>query len=204
MTGYLDRAYQLHNSKQTLDLYDDWASSYDQELLDNGYVTPERVAAALKACCSNTDANVLDIGCGSGLSGIFLAQQGFSTLYGSDYSAAMLKQAEAKGIYQQLFLVNDDNAFTLDNISFHVAAAAGVLSPGHAEAAMISDVIERLEPNGLFGFSLNDHSLEDPSYMAAIDTLLKNRQARIRWQEYGDHIRKRGLNAMILVLEKAA
>jgi len=54
--------------EETLDIYANWAASYDDDLAEAGYETPHRIAAAL-AKFTTPDARILDFGCGTGLSG---------------------------------------------------------------------------------------------------------------------------------------
>ena len=199
---FLNGAYTLEGSQQTKELYRRWASSYDAELGDNGYASPERTAQAIKSCYANIDAEVLDIGCGTGISGYFLNKQGFKRLIGCDLSPEMLAIAKTKNIYTNLFLADLEDPFKFLTAPPAIVTAVGVMAPGHAAASLITDVIEIMAPNGLFGFSLNDYTLNDPDYLNIIKNLVRQKIVRVRWQEYGDHLPKIGLNSMILVLEK--
>jgi len=199
---FLGGAYTLEDSQQTKDLYRRWASTYDAEISDNGYASPQRTAHALKTCCTNLDNEVLDIGCGTGVSGYYLQKQRFTKLIGSDFSSEMLAIAKTKNIYTDLYLADLQEPFKFLSKPPGIVAAVGVMAPGHAEASLIPDVIEILAPHGLFGFSLNDHTLSDPDYLKLIDELVQQRLIRVRWQEYGDHLPKIGLNSLIVVLEK--
>lgn len=72
--------------------YDAWADSYDAEIAENGYATPARCAAALAATGLGRSAAILDLGCGTGLSGVALAAEGFTVIDGTDLSPGMLKR----------------------------------------------------------------------------------------------------------------
>ena len=43
---------------------------------------------------------ILDIGCGTGLIGKYLAQKGFKHMVGLDVSPMMLAKARSKGVYE--------------------------------------------------------------------------------------------------------
>ena len=45
--NYLNKVYDVSTS-DSRELYASWATTYDQEVIDNGYATPDRVAKALK------------------------------------------------------------------------------------------------------------------------------------------------------------
>ena len=199
---FLDGVYDLKSADDTKALYKDWANTYDDEVKDNGYSSPLRTAQALDRCGVSKATTVIDIGCGSGISGHYLKEVGFKTIIGSDFSQEMLDLAKQKNIYYQLHLADFTNPFEFVKEAPHIVTAVGVMAPGHAQSSLITDVYDLLEIGGLFAFSLNDHTLDDPSYMERINLLIHERKIRIRWQEYGDHLPKIGLNSFIMVLEK--
>ena len=201
---FLDRAYDLEGAEDTRHFYQQWADSYDQEIAANGYASPLRTAQALAECGADKNAALLDIGCGTGLSGLFLQDAGFARLHGSDFSAGMLEQAREKQVYDELHLADLTAPFDFVTERYRTISAVGVMAPGHAGPELIETVIELLSPGGLFGFSLNDHSLDNPAYMGSIENLLKEKRVRVRWQEYGDHLPKIAVNAMIMVLQRRA
>ncbi len=201
---FLNNAYELDSVEQTLAFYKKWADSYDEEITDNGYASPLRTAEALLACSPQLNSPVLDIGCGTGISGLFLQHAGFTELHGSDFSAQMLALAKEKGLYHSLHQADLNDPFDFITRQYHTVTAIGVMAPGHAGPQLIESVLALMEPGGLFGFSMNDHSLEDPGYQAEIDRLIKARQIRVRWSEYGDHLPQITLNSIIMVIEKLA
>ena len=48
----------------------------------------------------------------------------------------------------------------------------GVIADKHAPPETISQIISKLETGGLFVFSLNNHTLENPAYEAEIEGLI--------------------------------
>jgi predicted TPR repeat methyltransferase len=199
---FLDSAYELSDAEQTKTLYSEWADSYDEEITINGYVSPARTAEALIACHAQTDQPLLDIGCGSGVSGESLQQVGFGHLVGCDFSAPMLALAESKTIYRQLYLSDLNDPFHFVEMPYYTITAIGVMAPGHAGPELITTALELLQVGGLFGFSMNDHTLENPAYLEEIDRLGKGRKVRIRWSEYGDHLPGIDLRSIIMVVER--
>ena len=64
--SYLKDVYDggTNDSRQ---LYASWAATYDKEVQKNGYVTPERVANALRDVVTDQSEFILDYGCGLSL-----------------------------------------------------------------------------------------------------------------------------------------
>ena len=97
--GLLDQAES--DPEALLSLYDDWASSYDDDIKAWGYNAPEVTAAYLRDLVPN-DVPVLDAGCGTGLVGKALQSAGFNNVVGIDFSADSLAIAEATGVYRSV------------------------------------------------------------------------------------------------------
>jgi predicted TPR repeat methyltransferase len=102
-------------------LYTRFASFYEDNMRDElGYNGPERVASLLDQYLDGVcDLNILDMGCGTGLSGQPLKPHAKS-LTGIDLSAEMLEQAETSGLYDRLecaeiteWLANNKDFFDL-------------------------------------------------------------------------------------------
>ena len=73
--------WQPRSPEETKALYTDWAKTYDSDVTGAGYATPGRVARALAEVADLT-APLLDFGCGTGLSGVALAAEGFTAIDG--------------------------------------------------------------------------------------------------------------------------
>ena len=78
---FLPSSYGLETTEATLAHYEAWAGTYDTEIgEENRYAQPERCTRALLASGVGPDARVLDVGCGSGLSGVALARGGYELI----------------------------------------------------------------------------------------------------------------------------
>jgi predicted TPR repeat methyltransferase len=201
--GYLDSAYAVEDAESTRNLYKDWAATYDEEVRANGYVTPTRCARALADLAEDKRAPLLDLGCGTGLSGEAFKAAGFESIDGTDFSQEMLEHARGKpGVYRNLILGDLHNPLPASPGDYAHIAAVGVFSPSHAPATMIDQVIALLPPGGCFVFSLNDHALQDPSYEQRIGALADAVIAEEAFREYGEHLPARGIRAVVCALRK--
>lgn len=200
--NFLDNVYDLDSAEKTRAYYDKWADAYDDAMDENGYATPNRCAEALAEYVGDLTAPILDIGCGSGISGKALKAAGFAVIDGCDFSAQMLEFAQEKKVYRDLLNTNLENPFPFEPGAYGALAAVGVLNPGHAPATTLDDVLALLQPDGHFVFSLNDHALEDRSYEARLNEHLDAGTARLLFKDYGTHLPKIDLKSTVYVLQK--
>lgn len=199
---FLTDVYDLESAGETRGLYRDWSGSYDAELTSQGYVGPARCAAALAGHGADPAAPLLDIGCGTGLSGQALARAGFTLIDGADFSAEMLEVARSKGVYRSLHHTDVADPFPFAPGSYKNASAIGLFSPGHAPPETIDAVLALLPAGGRFVFTLNDHALADPAYEAHIRGSIDSGRAALLFKEHGDHVTGIGLGATVYVLRK--
>ncbi len=200
--NHLARAYGLDTQAETNAFYSDWAATYDAELTASGYATPARCAAALEAHAPAPDIKVLDIGCGTGLSGAALRAAGFSNVTGSDVNPDMLARAEERGVYRAVWQADPDAPFPFDVGDYDAISAIGVIGRGAAPIGVLEGALAKLATGGLCIFSFNDHTLEDPSFEAAIARETDSGRFALRFREHGPHIPAKGLDAVVYVLER--
>jgi predicted TPR repeat methyltransferase len=201
-TGFLDTVYGIETQDDTRRLYRDWAETYDDEVLGAGYASPGRVAAAMANAVKDRTAPLLDLGCGTGLSGEAFRQAGFTTVDGTDFSEEMLESAKAKGVYRSLFKGDLSRPIPAEPGDYADIAAVGVFSPSHAPAEMIDQVMDLLPKGGCFGFTLNDHALDEKIYEERTELLVAQGTCEIAFKQYGDHLPERDLKSMVYVLRK--
>ena len=116
------------DSAEVMQQYDEMAPTYDNTLLKEwGYQAPA-MAAELLARYVDTQSTVLDVGCGTGLTGQELRRVGFETLHGTDISVPSLESAAKKGVYESLVRANLLEPLPFADDSFDGAICVGVLS----------------------------------------------------------------------------
>ena len=201
---FLDKAYSVRTAEETRAFYDTWAEVYDEELNENSYRQPERCAEALRILCDPYDCAVLDIGCGSGLSGLALRAKGFETIDGCDFSPGMLAKAEKTGFYERLFEANlNEPPMDADDEAYDAAACVGVFSFGHVMSDALDDILRVIKPGGALVIGLNDHFYEEGSLTAKLDALEAAGKLTVETREHGDHLPGTGLQGWVIGARKA-
>lgn len=199
---FLDDAYGHGPGKEAERFYDAWAESYDEELAENGYVTPRRCALALAAATEERSRPVLDLGCGTGLSGVALRAAGFTVIDGWDPSAEMIRRAEGRDAYRVLRQIEPDEPLTAPPGSYAAILAVGVMAPGLAPPEAFDQCLRLLAPGGLMCVSLNDFTIADGAHEARLKALEEAGKLAILSREYGEHIRARAMGADVIVIRK--
>lgn len=195
------RVYELHSPEKIDAHYTKWAPSYDAELIENGFRSPRRCAEALAQFVAPHES-VLDIGCGTGLSGQSLQAAGFTDVSGQDVNEAMADLARERSVYRELLVVDPDNPFPFDRGTFGAMSASGVISPGAAPPSVLTAALEALVPGAHLAFSFTDYAMSDPEYSAVLARVLAGGQVDEVFREYGPHIEGLGLGSDVLVLRR--
>lgn len=198
---FLDKAYGLNPDQSGKDFYDAWSSSYEDEVAENGYATPGRIAKALKKFCA-LDSSILDFGCGTGLCGVAMQNLGFQRIDGMDVSPEMAKVARDKGIYGNLTVIDPSAPPPIERGRYDVIVACGVIGAGAAPVSVFDDLMSALASRGLFVFSYNDHALADPVYEAKVNEYLDCASAKLLFRDYGPHLPGRNMKSMVYIVEK--
>jgi len=187
---YYDTAYDLTNTDETKAHYAKWAEVYDLEVSEEkGYRQPERCAEALKATKLSADAKILDIGCGTGLSGIALRDAGFAMIDGCDLSPEMLEKAQATQCYGRLFETNlNEPPIDANNQAYDAATCVGVFSFGHVEPDAIDEILRVLKPGGILVVGLNDHFYDEGTFPEKLASLMHDGKIEILSREHGAHL----------------
>ena len=192
----------LTGGADTRDHYNAWAPSYDSDMKADGYVAPTRAAAALAAVVDAREAPLLELGCGTGLAGEALRAAGFSCIDGIDFAASMLERARAKAIYRELIEADLGEGVAVAKGAYAHAAAVGVLSPGHAPAQVIDQVLSILPAGGCFVFSLSNRAAAVPDYKVRITENVDCGVADLMSREYGAYLPGSALKANLYVLRR--
>ena len=200
---FLDKVYDARDASSTRQLYDEWASTYEAEVAENGYVTPGRCAAALADHMTDRSLPILDFGCGTGLSGLALKTAGFETIDGVDLSADMLAEARGKGVYRSLSQIEADSPLAHEPGTYAAIAAIGVIGAGAAPISVLHSLMKGLASGDLLVLSFNDHALADPANEAGLNEWLDCGAARLLFREHGPHLTKIDLSSCVYVIEKA-
>ena len=140
-------------------LFDEYAPRFEKALIEKlRYRAPQILRAAIDTVKPEGQfARVFDLGCGTGLAGVALRDRA-AWLGGVDLSAAMIKGAEKKGVYDQL-IVGDMTRVLGETDICDLIVAADVLTYLGDLKELFAGVRARLD--GLFAFTVQRYEGED-------------------------------------------
>lgn len=188
--------------------YDAFAEDYDDTLDEWGYQAPE-VAARLLAERLGTGAGgarVLDLGCGTGLSGVALKAAGVGRIDGVDLSPRSLALAAEKGVYDELTEVDlnadpgpDGRRLPFEDDIFDGLVSVGVLTYLDAEP-VLREALRVVRPGGPVVVTSRDDLWGDRNYSDLLRRLEADGAARVSAisdpapylpgnPDYGDRVR---------------
>lgn len=137
-------------------LFDQYAPSFEKCLVENlEYDVPNIMSSTIFDCRCGPYGRVLDLGCGTGLSGEPF-QEHSDRIDGVDISQGMLDIARDKGIYDALHIADVAEFIKADTSSYDLILCAEVLIYIGRCEALFMDVVNRLTDNGLFSFSIQE------------------------------------------------
>lgn len=132
-------------------LFDQYADEFDRNLVkDLNYRAPEILRQAVDRCwrAPASGADVLDLGCGTGLGGAAFRDLA-RRLHGVDLSPRMLERASARGIYDSLAVGDAVAALRAETAAWDLVIAADVLVYLGDLAPLFTAARQALKPGGL-------------------------------------------------------
>ena len=199
---FLNQTYRLETQEETLAHYEAWAETYDEEITENDYAQPKRCATALAQYSTSKEVDVLDIGCGSGLSGLALSDSGFKNIDGCDFSPAMLEKAKNTNVYRQLFLADINEELDIEAETYDAVSAVGVLAFAHIRTEALRQMLRVIKSKGLLVIGLNEHYWDGDSVGDKIRALSEEGAVELLFEEYGDHLPGADIGGWVAVLRK--
>ncbi len=139
-------------------IFDGYADRFEQHLISLKYRIPYALRCLLlshpKLIGGRAIGPVLDLGCGTGMAALAIADLPLGPFTGVDLSPRMLAHARAKGLYEELREADIVADLGAHEQRWPLIIAADVLCYFGALEELLAQVHDRLEPGGWFVFSV--------------------------------------------------
>jgi len=188
--AFVDAAYHLEDEASLVEFYRQWAKDYDHQMLDElGYVSPVRLCGLVERFLPARDAEILDVGCGTGLTCVPLAEAGYRQLDGIDLSPEMVRVAAERGIYRELLVGDLNQALERDDASYDGVVSTGTFTHGHVGPGPLDELLRILRPGGILACSVHQDLWESMGFRARFEDLVGQRRAECLALEHDSYYR---------------
>lgn len=153
-------------------LYDEWANDYDNDLINEyGYIAPKLTVDKFKALVLKKNLKIIDVGCGTGLVGQALYENGYKNIDGYDISPEMLKIAKQSKFYKELKQIDLNDKPTNLSETYDVLICVGSFGYGALEPIAIRHLIGLVKSGGLLFIFMNAEPFKSQNYQKHISAL---------------------------------
>jgi len=199
----LARAYALETPGESLALYKDWADTYDHHM-EQGlqYRSPAAIAEIFAEYVTDKSAAILDVGCGTGLTGLAATSHGFKILDGIDISPEMLGEAGKKGVYRTLIQADLTGALEIASGTYDAAISSGTFTHAHVGAGAFDEIFRILKPGAIFACTINADVWVENGFDAQISTMTKGGVLEVREIRHGAYFEGAEENGRFAVFQK--
>ncbi|PON20085.1 hypothetical protein TGAM01_v211036 [Trichoderma gamsii] len=203
---YLAQARACGSVQDCMSIYDKWAATYNDEVMDKAqeYVAPSIVAqVALRVSDNFAQSAILDAGCGTGLVGQALSLAGAKIIDGLDLSSAMLKIANETGVYRSLSQADLTQPVQKDDEIYDLVTCVGTFTNGHVGPdPAIREFARLTKKHGTIIVTVLEEFWEAAKFSAEVEKLVAEKLVVVVAKELIDYVKGHGDKAMLVILKK--
>lgn len=188
-----------------VDFYRKWAADYDHQMLDQlGYTSPTKIAQQLGEYLPDAKSTVFDVGCGTGLTCVFLAAKGYTNLDGIDLSPEMVRVAAERGIYRELLVGDVNQSLDRDSGSYDAVISSGTFTHGHVGPEPLDEIFRILKPGGILACTVHEDLWESMGFESKFDMLVEQGMATCLSLKLDSYYKTRPAEGWFCVYQKNA
>ena len=175
----LEAAYSVKSPDDNRRLYAKWAATYETSFVDaKQYRYPKAIAEVFNDVVGPV-TRVLDIGTGTGLTGMYLQRlRPDLVIDGMDISPEMLEQAKLKmredgaAVYRALFERDLTKTVLNKNPPYEALFSSGTFTHGHLGPECLTNLLPLVEDNGWLVVGVNNEHYESKGFEDVLTSLV--------------------------------
>lgn len=175
----LDEAYSVKTPDDNRRLYAKWAATYESSFVDaKQYRYPKAIAEVFNEALGPV-TRVLDIGTGTGLTGMYLTRlRPQVVIDGMDISPEMLGQAKLKiradgsVVYRVLYERDLTKTVPNENQPYEALFSSGTFTHGHLGSECLRNLLPLLAHNGWLVVGVNNEHFEGKGFAEELNSLV--------------------------------
>ena len=178
---WVHMSYKATSAAESATIYAKWAAVYDSTMTPDKYQAPFGLVRHLmqgkllgdKKDPTSFSCAILDVGCGTGILGQCLRDEGFTIIDGLDNSQEMLDVAKPKALYRSLFLGTLGKPLNIKTGAYAAAVSSGTFTPGHAPAHSLREVARCVRVGGIVSYTLKLDLHDASDFPAVHESMVK-------------------------------
>ena len=184
--GFLTRAYALAGPDSARALYDEWAATYDDDMVAAKYLSPKRTVESIIKHMKpgvQDEIHILDAGCGTGSVGSCFAAhpevKGRVALDGVDISQKMLDVAASTGAYKRVWAADLTKPLEISDRTYHVVTCVGTLTKAHLGPGFFRELVRVTASDGLIVATVHKDIWTSGGYEAEVNSLVETKLVKV-------------------------
>ena len=188
--------YKLKTGKEIEKYYDVWTedNKYNKDMVDWDYSAPNETVSIFVKYNPNKNIKIFDAGCGTGLVGIALKNNGYNFLDGADFSQSMLNLVP-NNLYQNLYKIDLNKKISFKDNIYDAITCVGTFTYGHVHPPALNEMTRICKNGGNISFTINVGIYQEYGIDKKIDEMSKKGIWKIEQFFKSDYIKKKGVNA---------
>ena len=188
--------YDADTPEEMLHAYGGWAEDYDHDTVNGmGYVGPTLSVEQLDAYMDSKKARVLDAGCGTGLVGEIMKDQGYSRVDALDLSREMIAEAEKKNVYSNVFRADLSKRLDIDDNSYDAVICVGTFTYAHVGPEAFKEMVRVTKPEGHIFFTIRDGAYQAYNYRETMVELEADKTWELLEMRQEDYLKNENVTA---------
>jgi predicted TPR repeat methyltransferase len=182
--------------------YDEWADSYDQDLVEDlEYVAHREAGKLFTEQVPDRSARILDVACGTGLVGEYLKSEGYQFLDGADFSIEMLTRAKDRQIYQSTLQHDFTQSADIENL-YDALICVGMFSFTIPKISDMYHVVNCVKPGGYCVITVNGAAWNQLDLEPEVHKVADQHKFTIESIQTAEYIRRESIDSRVLIIRR--